>query len=138
MLNLITVDSTMQHPNKWILTKLCIGKLIQDVFSFLFNSIYGVILASRFNLLLSFLHRLFTWLSKLRLLSILTPNNFSWLVFFIKESSIWISATSSLLTIKQHLSLLLFIWLSINYFKSFWVILAKMILSHLYFCLPNQ
>lgn len=138
MLNLITVDATMQHRNKWILTKLCIGKLIQDVFSFLFNSIYGVILASRFNLLLSFLHRLFTWLSKLRLLSILTPNNFSWLVFFIKESSIWISAKSSLLTIKQHLSLLLLIWLSINHFKSFWVILAKMILSHLYFCLPNK
>lgn len=107
MLNLTIVSVTMLQPNKYIVINLCPEKWFHDGFLFL---------ASKFNLLLAFLHKPSTWPRKLCILLIFTPNSFSWLLFFYYR----VLAMSYVLTVKWFSSLLLLIWSSENHLKKLW------------------
>ena len=90
--------------------------------SFFFSrDMYGVALARVLHLLFAFLQRPLTWESKLSLLSILTPNNFSQTLSFIRDSPTptQIFIGSLVLTVKWHLSVFPFIWLRGNHWINF-------------------
>ena len=88
--------------------------------SFFFSrDMCGGALARTLNILFAFLQRPLTWVSKLSLLSILTPNSFSQVLLFIRDSPTQISIGSSVLTVKWHLSVFPFIWLWENHWNNF-------------------
>ena len=93
---------------------------------------YGVALARALSLLFAFLQRPLIWVSKLSLLSVLTQNNFSQVLLFIRYSPTRIYIGSKVLTIKWHLSVFPSFHLSVllNYERTieiiFLLILVKM------------
>ena len=95
--------------------------------SFFFSrDMCGGALARTLNILFAFLQRPLTWVSKLSLLSVLTPNNFLQVLLFIRDSTTRISIGSSVLTIKWHLSVFLLFDYERTIETIFLLILVKM------------
>ena len=109
-------DSDCVTSILWSTFKLPIEKWF--LMSFLFSTImYRVIRARVLNLPLAFLQSEFTWSSKFRYWSILTPRSFvTYCIFYGRFNY---TNFSIVLFAKRHLSVFPFIWLSENHWKSF-------------------
>ena len=87
-ISMVYRDSTILYWKLFVRWLFVIVNKSKATFS---RDMYSVVLARALNVLFTFLRRPLTWVSKLNLLSILTPNSFSKVLFFIRDFATQIS-----------------------------------------------